>query len=163
MTHINRRFALGYLLLVIVPIIGLGGILRSGGKLTAPPAIGGVWKMHVRAESLAFLPCARAFTMLRDVEFTVSQSGKDFTLNFANWETSAASGTIDGTRIKANILASTQRAAQAGCSGGRVLSLTASLDSEATPKLILGVLALNDCATCAPAEFRAVREADDGK
>lgn len=156
MTLTNRRFALAYLLLVIVPIVGLAGVLRSGRELTAPTAIGGDWRMYAQIESLAASPCGRSLMALRDVEFTVAQSGKDFTLNFAGGDISAASGTIRGTKIKANLLISTQQAEAAGC--GRVLSLTASLNSKASPKLILGELFVSDCSACAPVEFRAVRE-----
>jgi len=155
-THANGRFALAYLLLVIAPMAGLAGVLRSGCKLTAPAAIGGVWKMHVQAKSLPASPCGWWLTMPRDAGFTVSQSGKDFTLSFADRDISSASGTMDGTNIKADLLTSTQRAGETGC--GRSLSLTASLDSKTTPNLMVGLLSVNDCPACAPAEFRAVRE-----
>lgn len=157
-THANKRFALSYLLLVIVPIAGLAGVLRSGRNLTAPTAIGGLWKMHVNADRLAALPCGGSLVKVQDAGFTISQSGKSFTLTFANPGISSAAGTIDGTRIKANLLTSAMRAEQAGCSGGRVLSLIASVDSRAKPNLMVGLLYANDCPMCAPAEFRSIRE-----
>jgi hypothetical protein len=33
----------------------------------------------------------------------------------------------------------------------------AMLDSKANPNSMTGLLSLNDCAVCSPAEFRAVR------
>jgi hypothetical protein len=157
-THANKRFALAYLLLVIVPIAGLAGVLRSGRKLTAPTAIGGLWKMHVNADRLAAWPCGGSLLTMRDAGFTISQSGKSFTLGFARPLISSASGTIDGTRIKASLLISAKRGEQAECSGGRVLSLTAAVDSAANPNLMVGLLYANDCPICAPAEFRSIRE-----
>src|SRR5262245_60107765 len=102
-THAHKSFAVAYLLLVILPIVGLAGVLRTGRTLAAPISIGGAWKMHVQAESLAGLPCGGSLPTLRAEGFTISQSGKDFTLNFSNPVMSSASGTIDGTRIKVNL------------------------------------------------------------
>lgn len=157
MTRANRNFAVAYLLLVIMPILGLAGILRSGSKLVAPTAISGSWKMQVNTSSLAALPCARSVAIMRDVDFTISQSGKYFTLSFANSVMPSASGSIEGTIIKVSILPSAEEANQAGCSGGHMFSLIATLDSKANPNSMAGLLSLNDCAVCSPAEFRAVR------
>src|SRR5205814_8094299 len=97
-THTNRRFAVAYLLLVIVPILGLAGVVRSGRTWTAPTAIGGLWKTHVKEGSLAALPCGGSLaTAAPDSRFTISQSGRNFTLNFASSAISSASGTIEGT------------------------------------------------------------------
>src|SRR4249919_775348 len=74
----NRNFAVAYLLLVVIPILGLAGGLRSGSKLAAPTAIGGPWKMQVNTFHLAALPCAMSVATMRDVDFTISQSGKYF-------------------------------------------------------------------------------------
>ena len=158
MTHTNRRFAFAYLLLVIVPIIGLAGVIRSGRKLTAPTAIGGVWKMHVRAESLAALPCEGSVATVQDAGFTISQSGKNFTLNFANPLMSPASGTIDGASIKVAILAPAAGAKEARRRDGHALSLTATVDSKANPNFMAGLLAVNDCPIRASADFHAIRE-----
>src|SRR5579864_8259190 len=63
----NKNFAVAYLLLVIIPILGLSGVLRTGSKLVAPTAIGGPWKMQVNPPSLASLPCARSVATMREV------------------------------------------------------------------------------------------------
>jgi hypothetical protein len=70
----SKNFAAAYLILVIIPILGLAGVLRSGSKLIAPSAIGGHWKMQANAPSLAPLPCAGSMATMRDVDFTISQS-----------------------------------------------------------------------------------------
>src|ERR1041385_4740087 len=67
-THSNRRFVLAYLLLVIVPIAGLTGVLKSNSKLTAPTAIGGLWKMHISANNLEALPCTARLDRFLDCD-----------------------------------------------------------------------------------------------
>jgi hypothetical protein len=95
---------------------------------------------------------------MRDVGFTTSQSGRYFTLSFANSVLPSTSGFIEGTTIKVSMSLPAKAVKEAGCGGGHVFSLIATLDSKAAPNFMTGFLAVNDCATCAPAEFRAFRE-----
>jgi hypothetical protein len=154
----SKNFTVAYLILVIIPILGLAGALRSGSKLIAPSAIGGRWKMQANAPSLAPLPCAGSVATMRDVDFTISQSGRYLTLTFANPVMASTSGLIEGTTIKVSISLPAKGVKEVGCSGGHVFSLIATLDSKANPNSMAGVLSVNDCAACSPAEFRAVRE-----
>ena len=154
----NKNFAAAYLILVIIPIVGLAGVLRSGNKLMAPSAIGGHWKMQANAPSLAPLPCAGSMATMRDVDFTISQSGRYFALKFANSVMPSASGFIEGTTIKVSIPLPPKGVKELGCSGGHVFSLVATLDSKANPNSMAGFLSVNDCAACPSAEFRAIRE-----
>ena len=154
----NKNFAAAYLILVIIPILGLAGVLRSGSKLIAPSAIGGHWKMHANTPSLTPVPCAGSMTTMRDVDFTISQSGRYFALRFANSVMSSASGFIEGTTIKVSISLPAEGVKEVGCSGGHVFSMIATLDSKANPNSMAGLLSVKDCAACSPAEFRAVRE-----
>ena len=158
MKSTNKNFATAYLILVIIPVLGLVGVLRSGRKLVAPTAIAGHWKMQVNAPALAALPCAESVAALRDVGFTISQSGRYFTLSFANSVMPSTSAFIEGATIQVSILPPAEAVKEAGCSGGHVFSLVATLDSKADPSFMTGFLAVNNCATCAPAEFRAFRE-----
>ena len=154
----SKNFAIAYLILVIIPVLGLAGVLRSGRKLVAPTAIAGRWKMQVNAPALAALPCAGSVATLRDVGFTTSQSGRYFTLSFANSVMPSTSGFIEGATIQVSILPPAEAVKEAGCSGGHVFSLIATLDSKADPSSIAGLLSVNGCAVCFPAEFRAIRE-----
>jgi hypothetical protein len=154
----NKNFAAAYLILVIIPILGLASVLRSGSKLIAPSAIGGHWKMQANAPSLAPLPCAGSMATMRDVDFTISQSGRYFALRFANSVMPSASGLIEGTTIKVRIPLPPKGVKEVGCSGGHVFSLIATLDVKANPNSMAGLLSVNDCAGCPSAEFRAVRE-----
>lgn len=154
----NKNFAVAYLLLVIIPIVGLAGVLRSGSKLVAPIAIGGRWTMQVNPPSLAALPCGRSIATMRDVGFTISQSGKYFTVSFSNSAMPSMAGFIEGTTVKISMLPSAEALKETGCSGGHVLSLIATLDSKVNPNSMAGLLSMNDCAVCSPIEFRAVHE-----
>jgi len=154
----NKNFAAAYLILVIIPILGLAGVLRSGNKLIAPSAIGGHWKMQANAPSMAPLPCAGSMATMRDVDFTISQSGRYFALRFANSVIPSASGLIEGTTIKVSIPLPPKGLKELGCSGGHAFSLVATLDFKATPNSMAGLLSVNDCAACPSAEFRAIRE-----
>ncbi len=154
----GKNFAVAYLILVIIPMLGLAGVLRSGSKLIAPSSIGGHWRMQANAPGLAPLPCAGSMATMRDVDFTISQSGRYFALKFANPVMPSTSGFIEGTTIKANISLPAEGVKEAGCSGGHEFSMIATLDSKTIPNSMAGLLSEKDCAACSPAEFRAVRE-----
>lgn len=158
MVSANKNFVAAYLILVIIPILGLIGVLRSENKLVAPTAIGGLWKTQGNAQNLAAWPCARSVATMRDVGFTISQSGKYFTLNFANSAAPSASGFIERTTVKIKLLPSAEWFKEMECSGGNVFSLIATLDSEVNPSSMAGFLSVDNCAVCSPAEFRAFRE-----
>jgi hypothetical protein len=156
-TQTNTKFVLAYLLLVVMPVAGLAGVLRSGRNLTAPNAVGGLWKMQIRPGSLATLPCGKSLLAARDADFTISQSGKNFTLNFFDTAILPASGAIEGTTIQVSLFPAAAATKEAGCDAGHVLSLTATLDLKANDSMA-GVLTVNECPACAPVEFRALRE-----
>lgn len=156
MNRSNRNFVLAYLLLVALPVLGLAGVLRSGRNLKAPTAIGGVWKLQTNAAHLANLPCGKAFAA-PDAAFTISQSGRNFTLSFANSLMSSASGTIDGATVNASLKPSAGLSKETSCAG-RTLSLVATLDANVNPRSADGRISVNDCADCTPIEFHAIRE-----
>lgn len=114
MTYTNRNFALAYLLLVVLPIVGLAGMLKSGRNLVAPNSVGGLWRFQIDSGNLAALPCGKFLARAQDAGFVISQSGKNFTLNLANSPMSSMSGEIEGTTIKANILPSSGSATETG-------------------------------------------------
>jgi hypothetical protein len=154
----SKSFAAAYLILVIIPILGLAGVLRSGRNLIAPSAIGGRWKMQANAPSLAPLPCAESVATMRGVDFTIVQSGKYVTLRFANPVLPSTSGLIEGKTIRVSMSLPAKGMKEAGCSGEHVFSLIATLDSKTNPNSMAGLLSVNGCAACSPAEFRAIRE-----
>lgn len=154
MTHSSRNFVFAYVLLVALPLFGLAGVLRAGRQLAAPVSVAGVWKI-TNSDQLAANPCAKVLGT-PNAAFTISQSGRMFTLSVPNPGTPASSGTIDGTAINAN-LTSASSAKDPACSV-QLLLLSASVDTETTPRSIEGVLHVETCPSCKPVEFRAIRE-----
>ena len=158
MTHSNRNFALAYVILVALPLFGLAGVLRSGRKLSAPMSVGGIWKISANQDQLARLPCGK-FLLAQNAAFTISQSGRAFTLNLPN-SAPATSGTIDGNTINAALIPSAVAATEAGC-GEHSLSLTAIVDTKASPRSLQGALRVENCPGCAAIEFRGIRDEQD--
>jgi hypothetical protein len=159
-THSNRNFVAAYVLLVALPLFGLAGILRSGRKLSAPMSEGGLWKISATQDQLASFPCGKLL-LAQNAAFTISQSGKAFTLDSPNPAFSATSGAIEGNTISATLIPSAVAAKEAGC-GEPSLSLTATVDPKARPRALQGTLRAQNCPGCAAMDFRAIRD-EQGK
>jgi hypothetical protein len=155
-THSNRNFLFAYVLLVALPVVGLAGVLRSGRILSAPTSVGGTWKISASTDQLAGLPCGKSL-LAPNSAFTIAQSGKAFTLNTSNSALSATTGTVEGTTISATLIPSAVAAKENGC-GERSLSLTATVDTKASPRSLQGTLRVQDCPGCAAVEFRGIRD-----
>ena len=136
MTHSNRNFVLAYVLLVALPLFGLAGVLRAGRHLAAPVSVAGVWKI-TNPDQLAANACAKNLAT-PNATFTISQSGRMFTLSVPNPGSPASSGTIDGTAINANLTPASS-AKDPACSAQPLL-LSASVNTKTTPRSIDGVL-----------------------
>ncbi len=156
MTHSNRNFILAYVLLVALPLFGLAGILRSGRNLSAPMSVGGLWKISANPDQLAAFPCGKSL-LAPNAAFTISQSGKAFTLNLPNSALSSTSGSIEGNTISATLIPSTVAAKETGC-GDHSIALTATVDTKASPRTLQGTLRVQNCPGCAAIEFRGIRE-----
>lgn len=155
MTHSNRNFVFAYLLLVALPLIGLAGVLRSGRNLSAPVSVSGVWKINANADQLAANPCGKALAGPNST-FTISQSGRMFTLNLPGAGLASSAGTVEGTTISVS-LTSAPSSKDPACST-QPLVLTASLDAKHSPRSLQGALRVENCPACTPIEFRAVRD-----
>ena len=156
MTHSNRNFVFAYVLLVALPLFGLAGVLRSGRKLSAPISVGGLWKINANQDQLAGLLCGK-FLLAQNAAFTISQSGRAFTLNLPNSAWSATSGAIEGNTINATLIPSVVAAKDPGCAE-HSLSLTAIVDPKASPRSLHGTLRVQNCPGCAAVEFRGIRD-----
>ena len=156
MTHSNRNFLFAYVLLVALPVVGLAGVLRSGRNLSAPTSVSGTWQISASPDQLAGLPCGKSL-LVPNSAFTVAQSGRAFTLNTPNSALSATTGTVEGNTINATLIPSAMAAKQNGC-GEHSLSLTATVDTKASPRSFQGTLRVQNCPQCAPVDFRAVRD-----
>jgi hypothetical protein len=159
----NRKFAIAYAVLVLVPLVGLLGILKYGRNLKAPISVDGAWTLQVDAKSLSALPCGKSLAESPDQAFTISQSGEKFTLTLAGAAKAEAAGSIDGAKLSAVLSPSGAWASESGCGSGRQLTLMATVDPKANPRALAGVLSVDGCASCGPVEFRAVRQTPAAK
>jgi len=155
-THSNRNFVFAYVLLVALPVLGLAGILRSGRKLTAPMSVGGLWKISANQDQLAGLPCGNILPG-QNAAFTISQSGRAFTLTIPNSAFSATSGAIEGNVINASLVPTAAAANKPGC-GENLLLLTATVNTQTRPRSLQGAFRVQNCPGCAAAEFRGIRD-----
>jgi len=152
----NLKFAMAYLIGVVLPLLGLVAVLRSGRTLVAPVSVGGIWKIQAGGDELVALPCGKSLA-IADASFTISQSGRSFALNFDNAAMSSASGSVEGTTLKASMLPAARWAREARCEERNELSWTAIVDSSMNPRFLAVVLSVKDCPTCARVHFRAIR------
>ena len=126
MSGTSGKFILAYAVLVILPLLALVGILKSGRGLRAPASIDGTWRLNLDSSKLDSLPCGKELAAMPDKEMLISQSGKNFLLTFPGTHRIGASGTLDGTTLQAS-LASPENSLDTGC-GGRQLALLATIE-----------------------------------
>ena len=160
MTSTAKRFAVSYVFLVFLPVLGLLGVLRQGRSLKAPMSVDGQWKLQFDPAQLAALPCGRALATAQDPVLAVSQSGERFTLIASGGLATASSGVIQDTTLTASLLPSQSAGNENACDGQ--ITLAAKLDPTANPKSLSGMLSATDCSSCAPVSFRATRAAQAG-
>jgi hypothetical protein len=155
MSRTNRNFVLAYAFLVILPLAGLAGILKSGRRLTAPVSIDGAWIVQVDSAQLDSLPCGNVLAAIPDKAMVISQSGKSFVLSFPSGPKIAASGTLDGTTLRASI--TSESSSETSCTNQ--LSMLATVDRRADSGSLVGALSVPNCPTCASVGFHAQRQA----
>jgi hypothetical protein len=159
MSRSNRIFVFAYALLVILPLVGLAGILKSGRSLTAPVSIDGVWLFQVDSAQLDSLPCGRVLATIPDKMIAISQSGRSFVISSHGGPRVTGSGTLDGSKLRASFIPPPESSFGSDCGGGRQLSLLATVDRKADSTSLVGTLWVTHCSTCASMAFRAERQA----
>lgn len=159
MSHTNRNFIIAYALLVVLPIIGLLGVLKSGRALKAPISVDGIWQLQADPDRMASLPCGKTLAQNPEAALSISQSGRNFTLSFANGPKSTASGVLDGTTLNASFIPAAGWSEESGCGADRKLAMVASFDPTLDPRTLSGSLSVTDCPKCGTVQFHAVRVA----
>jgi hypothetical protein len=159
MAHANRNFVFAYAFLVVLPLVGLAGILKSGRRLTAPVSIDGVWSFHADSAQLDSLPCGKFLATIPDKAIAISQSGRSFELSSSSGPKITGSGTLDGNTLRASLIPPAESSSASNCAGGRQLSLLATVDRKADSKSLVGTLSVTDCPACASVAFQAERQA----
>lgn len=158
MSHSNRNFVIAYAILVILPLFALAGILRAGQTVKAPISVDGAWNLQIDSAQLASLPCGKTLAATPDKAIVISQSGKGFVLAFANGPKAAASGTLEGTTLRASLIPSADWLRETGCVAGQQLSLTATVDLNTRPRSIAGKLSADNCESCTPVALAAFQQ-----
>jgi hypothetical protein len=164
-SHANRNFVIAYVFLVGLPLLGLAGILKSGRGLSAPFSVDGAWKIESPGNPPASSqPCSNFLSSISNTPFSISQSGKELVITLsgatADGAARATTGTLEGKTVKAqfagNEIAKADKTGAVEC-GDRSLTLTATLDPLAEPRVLSGTLAIEGCTSCA-LDFRAARQ-----
>ena len=158
MSGSNRNFVLAYAFLVILPLVGLAGILKAGCSVTAPVSIDGLWTLQVAAAQIDSLPCGKVLAAVPNRTIAIVQSGRSFLLSFPSGPEVTASGTLDGTSLNASLKWPAE-SSDSNCAGGSPLVVLAKLDRKTDATLLTGVLLAFNCPSCAPVGFHAWRQA----
>jgi hypothetical protein len=146
MSRTNRNFVIAYVLFVVLPLLGLVGVLKAGRKLAAPISVDGVWNVQAEQNASQSLPCKDqdALAALLDQSFVISQSGSNFTMAVPSTgkPSLTASGTIDGNTLRASLRPALQSAAQSGCEAQEI-AIVATLDLKSGTKSLTGAWTIN--------------------
>src|SRR5579872_227918 len=161
MSSITRNFVFAYLFLVILPLVGLAGILRGGHHLKAPVSIDGQWTLQIDSAQLASLPCGNLLTAIPDKVIAISQSGRSLVLT-SRGSQFVGGGTLQGSSLQA-VLKSRGSAVAGSCTSQAALALLANVERRAGSASMTGTLSATGCSTCAPLAFRAERVAEPTK
>lgn len=154
MSSTGKNFVFAYAFLVVLPLVGLAGILRSGRSLHAPATIDGPWALRLDPPSNS-AACANFWTTLSEKPLSLSQSGTGFVLSLPGAPAITGSGTLDGATLHASF--DTNTAVNTGCNGHAV---TMAANRDLAGKLS-GTFAIADCPSCPPVGFLAERPAPD--
>jgi hypothetical protein len=157
MSGTNRNFVLAYAFLVVLPLIGLAGILKSGRGLAAPPAIDGLWSLQLETQQNPS-SCDSVLAAIPGKTLSISQSGQSFILSVPSNPKITASGAVAGTAVRASLVFA-ESSTENGCANPHRFTLVASVDRPAGSTLLAGTLAPADCPSCASVAFRAERQA----
>jgi hypothetical protein len=161
MSRTNRNFIIAYIFLVVLPAIGLVGVLRAGRNISPPRSVDGTWTIQTDFDPLSSSGCLKSLGPIRQTDFIISQSGKSLTITFGDEGKGTGSGTIEGNRFVASIQ-SPKASADAECGNDGTLALDAALEQKAAPQFFEGSLSARGCPSCTPLQFRAVRLEPDG-
>jgi hypothetical protein len=117
--------------------------------------VDGAWKLDAAASHISTDPCEKFLSSISNSPLSFSQSGTSLVIGLAGGKT--ATGLLDGKTITGQFAGADSPSA-ADCSD-RTFALNATLDRLTEPRTLSGSLSVAGCASCAPLEFRAVRQA----
>ena len=152
-----RKFAIGYVLLVGVPLLGVIGNLHLGRKLSAPIAVDGVWDITIAA-LLTNDDCAQSLSA-RSLVLAIAQSGNHLLISSSADLMNGVDGQIDGRRVTAASLPLSSGNNKNRCADTKV-SVSADINST-RPVAMDGELSVEGCSACPPLRFTALKRSPD--
>ena len=158
MSVTSKKFVFAYAFLVVLPLLGLAGIVKSGRGLQAPASIDGLWSLQLDSSQLDSLPCGKVLAAIPDQAIVISQSGNSFALSFPGAPKITASGTLDGTALRAS-LNDMGASKDSACADGQPFTMLATLDRRADSRTLAGKFSPTNCPTCTSVAFHAQRQA----
>jgi len=153
----NARLIAAYVSLVGLPALALIGVLRTGGRLTAPPFIGGAWTVESDMKALAAIPCAGAVIHGQAPVLAISQSGGYLYAGLGDPADTSLAGSVEGREIAIRI-SNTTAVAAGLCRADNPVMLTAKLERDKDTATLIGEITAAGCADCRPVTFRASRK-----
>lgn len=144
-----------YLVLVGLPVLGVVGILRLGGSLTAPPDIGGSWRAGFAPAAQLVPPCVEIRSDATAFDLTQSGVHVGVTLNDAaqtRLEARLGGARLWGRAERLPLLGTARTACPEA-----PLELAADVVWDGYAWQLVGNLWAGGCAACAPVSFRAER------
>jgi hypothetical protein len=144
-----------YLVLVGLPVLGVLGILRIGGGLSAPPNLRGGWRGGLSPAAQLVPPCVELSSDAAVFDITQSGVHVSVTLN------DAARTHLDASLLGPRLWGRAERlplvgTARSACPDAP-LELAAEVVREGDVPQLVGNLWAGGCAACAPVSFRAER------
>lgn len=152
MSHTSRNFVFAYAFLVVLPLMGLAGVLKSGRHLSAPPAIGGLWSFEI--DPGEGVGCDTFLGSLPEKVLSISQSGKNFVLSIPSEPAIMGAGMLEGNTVGASLI-SPKASFQSSCRDAREFRLVAKVERQANSSIITGSLSDARCSSCATVPFKA--------
>ena len=149
------KAVLPYLLLVVIPVLGVFALLQAGERLTAPVSVGGTWNLEINPQVAGSPACTGLSIRSEQPLLTISQSGPHLRLTFNDEGNTMLVGQIDDMTIVANVIRH-PAAGDARDNQTAVIHLEAVVDRHPEPDRLEGTLIMNGCLVSVP--FTAVRQ-----
>jgi hypothetical protein len=132
---------ISYLMLVAFSVLGIWVVVRLGESLPHAMCIRGPWKVEVSKQSTSSA-CHERFRQENPLDFSISQSGPKFSMSFNDDAKAALHGEIQNFDVSATAAylpgISTRTSED-------VVRLRATLDRQAKPARLWGVLSFSEC------------------
>ncbi len=155
----KRKLVFAYGCLVVVPLLGVLGILRLGQHLTPPVSVGGNWNLDADFSALALEPCRELLSSVSQPFLSISQSGINLVFSLNNPQKTTLSGTIRDTALTMGAERSgNPESATGNCRDPQAIYLKATVNKQGEQRVLTGTLGIAGCRHCAPLSFRAVRQ-----